>query len=315
MYTELKLATLKQSKGRNGWFRAASAAFMNLTGTAESPLASGDKSLIAVDISSAKENRAAPIQLYFTPEDARAFAAALLAHANGEALTAEELADFAFMWTSGNCWLAKPAEPGATKPDLQPKPLPEYRALFDETGGYDLMTGAWILTRDSDNCVIATLDQRDYGQKSCDFEYRSAEAGALANRIVAALNTGGKVYRAGCTCVAGCDLCDADTPSRDGLTAEELADFAKPAEAGAQAYTIIGLYGETGEVLTCTQTATGPHEAMAITAKEIVAKWGRYSDVELLCAIPGDHSPVCACEDAGKCADIADLAPAEGEEE
>ena len=137
-----------------------------------------------MDISSAKENRAAPIQLYFTPEDARAFAAALLQHATGEV-----------------------------------------------------------------------------------------------------------------------------------LTADELADFAKPADPGSQAYTVIGLYGETGEVLTCTQTAIGPHEAMAITAKEIVAKWGRYSDVELLCAIPGDYSPVCACEDAGKCADIADLAPAEGEEE
>ena len=92
----------------------------------------------------------------------------------------------------------------------------EYRALFDETGGYDLMTGAWILTRDSDNCVIATIDQRDYGQKSCDFGYRSAEAEAITNRIVAALNTGGRVYRSGCTCVAGCDLCDIQSPSRDG---------------------------------------------------------------------------------------------------
>lgn len=183
MYTELKLTTLKQSKGRNGWFRAATAAFMNLHGSNDQELASGDKSLIAVDISSAKENRAAPIQLYFTPEDARAFAAALLQHATG-----------------------------------------------------------------------------------------------------------------------------------DTLTAEELADFAKPADPAAQTYTVIGLYGETGEVLTCTQTATGPHEAMAITAKEVVAREGRYGDVELLCAIPGDHSPVCACEDAGKCAAAVDLAPAEGEE-
>lgn len=87
MYTELTLTTKKQSKGRNGWFRAASAIFINL--------ASDGEPVTAVDISSAKAGGAAPVQLYFTPEDARAFAAVLLQHANGYAPTAEELADFA----------------------------------------------------------------------------------------------------------------------------------------------------------------------------------------------------------------------------
>ena len=74
MYTTLALTAKKQSKGRNGWFRAAHVALMNLDSDGEP--------VVSVDISSAKENRAAPIQLYFTPSDARALAAALLAHAD-----------------------------------------------------------------------------------------------------------------------------------------------------------------------------------------------------------------------------------------
>jgi len=93
MYTELTLTTKKQSKGRNGWFRAAHVGIFTIS---HDDLASGDKSFIAVDISTAKAGGAAPVQLYFTPEDARAFAAVLLAHADGgDTLTAEELADFA----------------------------------------------------------------------------------------------------------------------------------------------------------------------------------------------------------------------------
>ena len=80
MYTTITLTTKKQSRGRNGWFRASNADFFNIS--SPDGLVSGDASLIAVDISSAKVGNAAPIQLYFTPEDARAFAAALLAHAD-----------------------------------------------------------------------------------------------------------------------------------------------------------------------------------------------------------------------------------------
>jgi len=92
MYTELTLTTKKQSKGRNGWFRAAHVGIFTIS---HDDLVSGDKSLIAVDISSAKAGGAAPVQLYFTPEDAQAFAAVLMAHAAGDTSLIEELADFA----------------------------------------------------------------------------------------------------------------------------------------------------------------------------------------------------------------------------
>lgn len=55
---------------------------------------------------------------------------------------------------------------------------------FRDTGGYDCMTGAWIIS--DENRTIAVVDQADYGQDHCDWEWKSAEAEAIARLIVAA---------------------------------------------------------------------------------------------------------------------------------
>lgn len=206
MFTELTLTTKKQSKGRNGWFRAATAEFINLFSANDQELASGDPALIAVDISSAKENRAAPIQLYFTPEDARQFAETLLAHAGTESM------------------------------------------------------------------VHALARLQIYGE-----EFDPTESDDAADAL-------------------------------NGLIREarrQLAQAELPKE-GKTTYTVIGHQPLTGEVVTSVQVAEDPHEAMAQMATEVFAEEG--AGMDILCAIKGDHETVPACEDAGKSADVADLA-------
>lgn len=55
---------------------------------------------------------------------------------------------------------------------------------FDDTGGYDCMTGAWLVESGSD--LICKVDQTDFGQKSCDYEFRSEDAKRVADLIVKA---------------------------------------------------------------------------------------------------------------------------------
>lgn len=58
----------------------------------------------------------------------------------------------------------------------------KWTAEFDETGGYDCMTGAWKI-RDEQKRIIATVDQDDYGQEHCDYDFRSEEAERHARSI------------------------------------------------------------------------------------------------------------------------------------
>lgn len=57
---------------------------------------------------------------------------------------------------------------------------------FDETGGYDCMTGAWLI-RDDDHNIIVRIDQANFGQDHCDYEFRSDKAKAIAETVYAAL--------------------------------------------------------------------------------------------------------------------------------
>lgn len=65
---------------------------------------------------------------------------------------------------------------------MRPKP---WVAEFDETGGYDCMYGAWII-KDSAGETVAVVDQQHYGQKSCDWAFRSKEAEEIAGLISSA---------------------------------------------------------------------------------------------------------------------------------
>lgn len=58
---------------------------------------------------------------------------------------------------------------------------------FDETGGYDSMTGAWVISHEPSGNTLVVVDQRDYGQNACDYTYRSAEAERVALAILATL--------------------------------------------------------------------------------------------------------------------------------
>ena len=61
-----------------------------------------------------------------------------------------------------------------------------YTAEFSEAGGYDSMTGAWMIKRGL-QCIVS-VDQSSFGQKRCDYSFRSEEADRVAKVIVAALN-------------------------------------------------------------------------------------------------------------------------------
>ncbi|MCR4304946.1 MAG: hypothetical protein NUV63_12120 [Gallionella sp.] len=53
---------------------------------------------------------------------------------------------------------------------------------FDETGGYDCMTSAWIIRRNGIKMVA--IDLADFGQSPCEYDYKSAEAEILARLIL-----------------------------------------------------------------------------------------------------------------------------------
>jgi hypothetical protein len=67
---------------------------------------------------------------------------------------------------------------------------PRYTLEFNETGGYDCMTGAWIIrdTARGQYAIAVTIDQDDYGQEYCDYSFRSAEADRVAKICLEALN-------------------------------------------------------------------------------------------------------------------------------
>ena len=56
---------------------------------------------------------------------------------------------------------------------------------FDEMGGYDCITGAWIIFYNQQ--PIVTIDQSNFGQTSCDFDFRSKKAEIIAYYIFNAL--------------------------------------------------------------------------------------------------------------------------------
>lgn len=67
---------------------------------------------------------------------------------------------------------------------------PRYTLEFGETSGYDSMTGAWIIrdTARGEFEIAVTIDQSDFGQPHCQYDYRSAEAERVAGICLAALN-------------------------------------------------------------------------------------------------------------------------------
>jgi hypothetical protein len=56
---------------------------------------------------------------------------------------------------------------------------------FKETGGYDCMYGAWVIRRSNER--ILTIDQGDFGQPSCQYDFRSTEAREIAETCFRAL--------------------------------------------------------------------------------------------------------------------------------
>ncbi len=56
---------------------------------------------------------------------------------------------------------------------------------FEETGGYDCMTGAWVISLRGE--VVLRVDQRDFGQPNCDYEFRSERARLVAELCLGAL--------------------------------------------------------------------------------------------------------------------------------
>jgi hypothetical protein len=63
-----------------------------------------------------------------------------------------------------------------------------WQAEFNETGGYDCMFGAWIISRVNDGQIIAVVDLQEWGQERCKYEFRSQEAEDVANEICNAHN-------------------------------------------------------------------------------------------------------------------------------
>ena len=68
-----------------------------------------------------------------------------------------------------------------TTVDVLHSPSP-WSVEFDSCGGYDGMTGVWDIY-DANNRLVATVDQRHYGQPNCDYEFRSPLAEANAKLI------------------------------------------------------------------------------------------------------------------------------------
>lgn len=61
-----------------------------------------------------------------------------------------------------------------------------WKYTFNETGGYDCMTGAFYIWKDKK--IMFSIDQSEFGQEHCDYNFRSQEAEELANLITQLLN-------------------------------------------------------------------------------------------------------------------------------
>jgi hypothetical protein len=66
-------------------------------------------------------------------------------------------------------------------------PLP-WRVDFSDRGGYDCMTGAWVI-RAANGLIVAVIDQGSHGQRVGDIDFRSPEAEAIARHIVLVANS------------------------------------------------------------------------------------------------------------------------------
>jgi hypothetical protein len=75
-------------------------------------------------------------------------------------------------------------------------------------------------------------------------------------------------------------------------------------KARKKTWTVIALR-ENGQIWSCPQKAHDQHEAMRLSAVEMASE----PDMEIVCAIAGDHEVFCPCEDSGKSAWVADLLP------
>lgn len=53
---------------------------------------------------------------------------------------------------------------------------------FSDTAGYDCMTGGWYIS-DANGDTICVIDQANFGQDHCDWDYRSPEAEQVARAI------------------------------------------------------------------------------------------------------------------------------------
>lgn len=59
---------------------------------------------------------------------------------------------------------------------------------YDETGGYDSMTGAYIIYQGEQR--VCKIDMSDFGQESCDYSFKPpTQAEEYAKIITAALNS------------------------------------------------------------------------------------------------------------------------------
>ncbi len=57
----------------------------------------------------------------------------------------------------------------------------EWTLEFDETGGYDCMSGAYFIKFGEQ--TVCTVDLKDYDQHRCDYKFHSPEAQANAEFI------------------------------------------------------------------------------------------------------------------------------------
>lgn len=71
-------------------------------------------------------------------------------------------------------------------------------------------------------------------------------------------------------------------------------------------WTVIALHDSTGKVYTAVQNVAEPHEAIAMTAREIKTRPG-WDDVQIVCTVAGDCLTIMPCEDSSKAAYVADL--------
>ncbi len=62
---------------------------------------------------------------------------------------------------------------------MHPKP---WHVEFEEYGGYDAMTHAFVVY-DANNEVVIEVDQANFGQELCKYDFRSKEAEELAYKI------------------------------------------------------------------------------------------------------------------------------------